>query len=110
MIVMKCPKCGRKVVWDDFQPMDIKCPGCRADLNVRTSLRESIERRRLQSGEKIHYCPRCKGIVPRRWFTRCPKCRYWLFGPVTFHGNWPFVIGISVIYLIFALYYAMFVR
>lgn len=110
MIVMKCPTCGKKVVWDDFQPMNIKCPSCRHDLSVRTSLKESIERRKLQSGEKIHYCPRCKGIVSRTWFARCPKCRYWLFGPVNFHGNWPFFIGLSIIYLLFSLYYAFYIR
>lgn len=110
MIVMKCTTCGRNVVWDDFQPMNVRCPNCKSNLNVRTSLRENLERRKLQSGVKIYTCPRCKSIVPRRWFIQCRKCEYWLFGPLTFHGRWPFVLGLSIIYLLFALYYAIYVR
>jgi hypothetical protein len=39
---------------DDFQPMDIKCPNCRADLNVRTSLKQNIQDREMhKAGSSI---------------------------------------------------------
>lgn len=110
MIVMKCPTCGKNVVWDDFQPMNVRCPKCKTDLNVRTSLKESIERRNGQLKAKVYTCPQCKSIIPRRWFIRCRKCEYWLFGPVYFHGRWPFILGISIVYLLFSLYYALYIR
>lgn len=110
MIVMKCPECGKKVVWDDFQPTDIRCPGCGKDLNVHACLKKNIELRELTQGKRIRHCSRCNGIVPRRWFTRCPHCGYWLFGPVSFHGNWPFFLGLAFIYLMFTLYYVIYIR
>lgn len=107
MIVMKCPSCGKKVVWDDFQPVDIRCPNCGETLNVHSSLRKNLELRELGQGKTIRYCPHCKGIVTRRWFIRCPHCRYWLFGPAYFHGNWPFILGLALVYSIVTLYYVL---
>jgi phage FluMu protein Com len=110
MIVMKCQSCGKKVVWDDFQPMDIKCPNCRADLNVRTSLKQNIRDREVHNSRKLYYCPHCKGLVPRRWFIRCAHCQHWLFGPASFSGKWPFILGVAIIYLLFTVYYVIYIH
>ena len=110
MIVVKCRTCGKKILWDDFQPMKISCPNCRADVYVRTSLRQNIQERELKEGRKAHYCPHCEGLVPRRWFARCPHCRYWLFGPASFSGTWPFVLGLAVLYLMFTVYYLLYIH
>jgi len=110
MIVMKCQTCGKKMVWDDFQPPDVRCTGCGEYLNVHASLRKNIELREMAQGKKIRYCSHCNGIVSRRWFIRCPHCRYWLFGPAYFHGNWPFILGLALIYLMFTAYYIAYIR
>jgi phage FluMu protein Com len=110
MIVMKCQSCGKKVVWDDFQPMDVRCPHCRADLNVRTSLKQNILDRELEEGRKFYYCPHCKGLVPRRWFIRCSHCQHLLFGPASFSGKWPFILGVAIVYLMFTLYYVIYIH
>lgn len=110
MIVIKCPACGKKVVWDDFQPLSVNCPQCRQDLNVRTSLKESIERRMDPAGKKILRCPHCSGIVSGRWLTKCEKCGYRIVGPWSFSSWWPFSIALAVAYLMFALYYVLYIR
>ena len=110
MIAVKCPNCGKKVVWDDFQPMSVKCPTCRTDIAVREAYKENIKERERDPNAVIRYCPHCHNVVPRLWFHQCGRCRYWLFGPINFHGNWPFVAGLAVIYLFFTAYYWLFAR
>lgn len=110
MIVMKCHSCGKKVVWDDFQPMSVRCPHCRAHLDVRSSFKQNIREREMLAARKTYYCPHCKKLVSRRWFIRCPHCRHWLFGPASFSGKWPFVLGLALMYLLFALYYVIYVQ
>ncbi|HNY64553.1 MAG TPA: hypothetical protein PKM41_03890 [Deltaproteobacteria bacterium] len=110
MIAVKCPNCGKKVVWDDFQPMSVKCPKCRTDISVREGFRENIRERERDPNAVIHYCPKCRSVIPRRWFHQCAKCQYWLFGPVHFHGKWPFVIGLAVVYMVFTAFYWLFIR
>jgi hypothetical protein len=110
MIAVKCPNCGKKVIWDDFQPLSVRCPKCRTDIMVREAFKENIRERERDPNLKISYCPKCRNIVPRLWFHQCGKCRYWLFGPLYFHGNWPFVAGLAVFYILFTAYYWIFLR
>ncbi|HPW69040.1 MAG: hypothetical protein WDA72_02455 [Desulfomonilia bacterium] len=111
MIVITCHSCGKKVVWDDFQPMHVKCPSCRADLNVKASLQQNIRDREMpQEGGKIYRCPHCKGLVPRRWFVQCRHCSHWLFGPASFSGKWPFILGAAIVYLLFTVYYVLYIH
>ncbi len=110
MIVIKCPTCGNKIVWDDFQPMDIMCPNCRHNVNLRTSFKENIRIREMGPIGDVCCCPRCDTIVSRRWFVRCEKCGYWLFGPVSFHGNWPFILGLGIMYIMFSIYYLLYIQ
>ncbi len=110
MIVIKCHSCGKKVVWDDFQPMHVKCPNCRTDLSVKASLQQNIRDREIQEGRKFYHCPHCKGLVPRRWFIRCRHCHYWLFGPASFSGKWPFILGAAIVYLLFTAYYVLYIH
>mgnify|MGYP000039619983 CR=1 FL=1 len=110
MIVIKCTTCGKKLVWDDFQSPDVSCPGCGERLNVHAGLKENLVERDRIEGKKIKHCSHCNGIVNRRWFFRCPHCKYLLFGPVSFHGNWPFILGLALIYLMFTIYYVIYIR
>jgi len=48
--------------------------------------------------------------VNRRWFTRCTHCGYWLFGPFSFHGKWPFILMLALVYLAFSAVYAIYLR
>lgn len=109
MIAIMCPKCGKKVIWDDFQPMDIKCPKCRQDLNLRASFKENIRVREMGPDKDVCRCPHCKNIVPRRWFIKCSECGYLLFGPASFSGKWPFVLGVATVYILFTIYYLVFI-
>jgi DNA-directed RNA polymerase subunit RPC12/RpoP len=110
MLVIKCSRCGKSVVWDDFQPTEIRCSKCGEYLNVHREFKKNIELRDQTGKGKIVYCPRCRGIVRRRWFIQCPHCGYWLIGPLSFHGKWPFVIIVAIAYLIFAALYALYLR
>ena len=105
MIVIKSPMCGNKVVWDDYQPMDIKCPKCRHDLNMRASYKENIRIRVEGEGPTIYRCPKCRGVIPRRWFVQCKECDRIIIGPVSFSGKWPFVVALVTGYLAITAYY-----
>lgn len=110
MIVIKCPMCGKKVVWDDYQPMQIKCPKCRHDLDVRSSYKENIRVRVEGEGPKIYRCPKCKALIRRRWFVQCGECGRFILGPVSFSGKWPFVLAVTAGYLAVTAYYWLYVR
>jgi phage FluMu protein Com len=110
MIAVKCTNCGKKVVWDDFQPLGIMCPKCRTIINVRDGYKENIKERERDPNAKIYHCPHCHNIVPRLWFHQCAKCQYYLFGPLNFNGKWPFVVGLAVFYAIFTACYWYFGR
>ncbi|HDP24341.1 MAG TPA: hypothetical protein ENN34_02750 [Deltaproteobacteria bacterium] len=110
MLVVKCPQCGKKIVWDDFQPVAFACPRCGERLNLHTSLKKNIEQREMSQQGTIRLCPHCEGIVSRRWFIRCPHCSYWLFGPVRFHGRWPFIMALVASYIAVTVYYVLYVH
>ncbi len=105
MIVIKCPTCGKKVVWDDFQPGVVKCPKCRQDISMMDSFKESIRIREFGEDQKKERCPYCKGDISRRWFVKCPKCSRFVFGNFSFSGKWPFMIGLAILYLLFSLFF-----
>jgi DNA-directed RNA polymerase subunit RPC12/RpoP len=110
MLVIKCPICGKRIVWDDFQPTDIRCSSCGERLNIHREFKKNIDLRNQTDAGKIFKCPRCRGIISRRWFMQCPHCRYWLFGPFSFHGKWPFVLMVALVYIIFSVLYLVYIR
>jgi len=110
MLVIKCPMCGKKTVWDDFQPTDIRCGGCGERLNMHREFKKNIELRELGEQGKIFKCPHCRAIVSRRWFIQCKQCNYWLFGPFSFNGKWPFILGVAIVYIIFSIFYLIYVK
>lgn len=110
MLVITCPTCGKKIVWDDFQPTEIRCSKCGEHLNLHREFKKNIEMRDQADKGRIIHCPRCRGIVNRRWFIRCTHCGYWLFGPFSFHGKWPFILMLALVYLVFSAIYAIYLR
>ncbi|MGC9324620.1 MAG: hypothetical protein ACP5G0_07715 [Desulfomonilia bacterium] len=110
MLVVKCPLCGKRIIWDDFQPTEIVCPQCGERLDLHRSFKKNIELREMAEGKKIRYCPHCSERVSRLWFIKCRSCGYWLFGPITFHGKWPFILALIAGYLALTLYYVVYVR
>jgi len=110
MITITCPVCGTKVVWDDFQPSDIRCPKCRENLNLHRSLKDNLERREMEATGRKYHCPHCYGLVYRRWFIKCPHCGYWLFGKFNFHGKWYFIVSVIIAYLAFSAYFLIYIR
>ncbi|HPC47890.1 MAG TPA: hypothetical protein PLW83_07575 [Deltaproteobacteria bacterium] len=108
MITVTCPSCGRKVVWDDFQPMEIRCTKCGEKINVHREFRRNIEiREHGRPGVRL-YCPRCRSVVPRRWFVRCPSCHYWVFGPLVFYDKLAAALLIGIAYIVLSAIYLIY--
>ncbi|MCD6570839.1 MAG: hypothetical protein J7L53_09080 [Deltaproteobacteria bacterium] len=110
MVTVRCPTCGKKIVWDDFQPITIKCSECGETFNVHQALKDNIRRREQEAGRKTYHCPHCRGAISRRWFIRCPECGRYLFGRFTLHGNWLWVATLIIGYLLLTYYYIVFVQ
>jgi uncharacterized protein (DUF983 family) len=108
MFVVKCPTCGKKTVWDDFQPTDIRCGKCGERLNVHKELKRNISVREQTDVGIINYCPHCRGVVRRRWFIKCPNCNYWLLGPFSFYDKLAVTLLIGVVYIIFSVIYLVY--
>lgn len=108
MLTIKCPTCGKKTVWDDFQPTDIRCAKCGERLNIHRELKRNIEIREYGEPGKRFYCPRCKGVINRRWFLKCPHCSYWLFGPFAFYDKLAAALLIGVAYIALSVVYLIY--
>lgn len=108
MITIKCPACGNKMVWDDFQPVDIKCTKCGERMNLHRELKRNIEVREHGEPGLLYYCPRCRGVIGRRWFLKCPKCNYWVFGPFVFYDKLAVALLIGIAYLAFSAVYLIY--
>ena len=108
MFIVKCPTCGKKIVWDDFQPTDIRCSKCGERLNVHNELKRNIDLREQGETGKILYCPRCRGLIKRRWFMKCPHCNYWLFGPFSFYDKLALALLIGMAYIVFSVIYLVY--
>jgi uncharacterized protein (DUF983 family) len=108
MMTVTCPACGKKTVWDDFQPDEIRCSRCGERLNLHREFRRNIEiRERGVLGVRF-YCPRCRGVIARRWFLKCPQCNYWVFGPLAFYDKLAVALLIGIAYLAFSAVYLIY--
>ena len=105
MITLKCPSCGKKIIWDDFQPTTIKCPKCGETITVRQGLKDNIRIREKDSPDETFKCPRCNAPIKRRWFIKCSECGYWIFGRFSINGIWLFIGAILIGYSILSYYY-----
>jgi len=110
MLVLKCPVCAKKIVWDDFQPTEIRCPGCGENINVHSSLKKNIELRDIGADSKIFYCPKCNERLSRRWFVKCPRCNRLVFGSFSIPSKLPFLLVMIVSYIVFSIYYMMYLH
>jgi DNA-directed RNA polymerase subunit RPC12/RpoP len=110
MITLKCPECGEKVLWDDFQPAILQCPICKKQFSVHQGLKDNI-RRREEGEQKLSYrCPFCRGFISKRWFTLCPKCGKYVFGKHCIHPRWFWISAFITAYLLFTLYYVVVIK
>ncbi len=110
MVTVRCPTCGKTIIWDDFQPTTIKCTGCGESFDVRQGLKDNILRREQEAGKEIYCCPHCRGRISRRWFIRCPSCNRYIFGRFTIHKNWLWVFACVAGYLLLTYYYIVFIQ
>ncbi len=92
---------------DDFQPDDIRCSKCGERLNVHRSQEELDIREHGEPGKRI-YCPRCRKVISRRWFIKCPHCNYWCFGPFAFYDKLGVALLVGIAYLIFSVIYLIY--
>ncbi len=110
MISVRCPSCGKQLIWDDFQPASFRCTQCGTPLNVHQGLKANIRQRELVETGNLRRCPFCEGVVSRRWFVRCSACGHWLFGRFSIHGKWLFILNLAAAYLALTLYYVLVVH
>lgn len=108
MITITCPSCGKKLVWDDFQPLQIRCTKCGERINVHKAFKQNIHVREHGSTRGRIVCPHCRAVIPRRWFVKCPSCGYWVFGKAAFYDKLATVILIGIAYIIFSAVYLIY--
>lgn len=109
MIVVTCENCGRKIIWDDFQPTAIRCPNCDRLIDVHQSLRRNLTERARIEKQAFFRCAGCGAYVAARWFRACPECHRIMLGGWAVHRKWlgAFVLGVA--YVIFTLCYLLLV-
>ncbi len=105
MIIVKCPDCGRKIIWDDFQPTTIKCPDCGREFDVKEALRENIKKREEGLQARVFRCPHCNAILDRAWFIKCSNCGYWVFGSFSISSKVLFIGTVILGYLLLSWYF-----
>ncbi|HOJ15464.1 MAG TPA: hypothetical protein PLS81_03155 [Deltaproteobacteria bacterium] len=108
MMTVTCPTCGKKIVWDDFQPLEIKCSKCGERLNLHREFRRNIEIREHGLPGRRFSCPRCRTVISRRWFVKCPGCNYWVFGPFVFYDKLAAALLIGIAYVVFSAIYLIY--
>ena len=107
MLVVTCSKCGKKIVWDDFQSTEIRCPRCGSRFTVHNSLKQNVAERERIEKKKTAHCPGCGAYVASRWFRVCPDCGRVLLGPWAVSRKWLGIMAIAAAYIILTLYYLL---
>lgn len=110
MITITCKTCGKKIVWDDYNLTDIRCPKCREKINVHESFRRNIEIREQIAEAGVKRCPSCGAVISRLWFITCPGCNRWIFGTRSINGKWFTALVFFILYLIFSAIFIVYLR